>query len=359
MLDKVRRALYSERMGFEQDPKFNLRGFMEPIKAGVEVHQEWAESIDYALPPEIEALNAGGLPGHLGDLRLRLGIERWPGSAELHFHAKLGESLRDVMEQGARALGEELLPPQAEVPLDYLRNRHDREWSEPIDDLKSPLWALLARGGSRHFGIEYRLAVRINARWGIAPHDPITPRQLLDAFEFDPSQYSLYHTHSAEPLPVDTPIQVKRGEHFEAQKDGRYGSSTVASPRGSQTIEEDVEALRAAGIEARLVVEGGQRYVLVENLKIPCPPWSAPNCSILVAVPGTYPSGGLDAFYLGQGVTQGGVVPNQGAIAGIGGKFWGLISWHYTADRPWNPSRDDLASHVAHCRGYFLKRGVR
>jgi hypothetical protein len=79
----------------------------------------------------------------------------------------------------------------------------------------------------------------------------------------------------------------------------------------------------------------------------------------LIAVPGTYPAGGLDAFYLEQGVSQGGTVPNQQAAVRIGGRTWGLISWHYAQDRPWNPSRDDLASHIAHCRGFFLKRGVR
>ena len=97
----------------------------------------------------------------------------------------------------------------------------------------------------------------------------------------------------------------------------------------------------------------------VGNLEIPSPPWSAAVCSILIAVPGTYPAGGLDAFYLAHGVSQSGAVPNQQAAVAIGGRTWGLISWHYAQDRSWNPSRDDLASHIAHCRGFFLKRGVR
>jgi hypothetical protein len=332
---------------------------MEQTRQGIEVNQEWAEGIDSLVPPEVEALKAGGLPGHLADLRLRLGIQRWPEGEEVHFHATLSSTLYEVMEHGAKALGQELLPPRTLTPLDFLRNRRGSLWSEPIAELKTPLWVLLARGGSRHFGIEYRLAVRINARWGVPPYNPITPRQLLEAFEFNPADYSLYHTHSKDPLPADSPIELKRGEHFEAQKDGRYGSNTVASRRGSQTIDEDVEVLQGAGFAVRLLAEGGQRYVEVKNLEIPSPPWSASDCTILIAVPGTYPTGGLDAFYLAQGVTQGGAVPNLGAVACIAGGSWGLISWHYTAERPWNPSRDDLASHIAHCRGYFLKRGVR
>jgi len=332
---------------------------MQPTKESSETYQDWADGIDVPVPPEIEALKAGGLPGHLADLRLRLGIQRWPDGAEEHFHAKLGDTLREVMEYGARVLGEELLPPHAETPLDYLRNRVKGHWGEPIQDLRLPLWALLASGGSRRFGIEYRLDVRINARWGVAPSNPITPRQLLEAFEFSPAEYSLYHTHSKDPLPVDTPVHLHRDEHFEAQKDGRYGSNAVAPRRGLQTIEEDVEAVELAGTTARLLTANGQRFVEVARFVIPSPPWSAATCRILVAVPSTYPSAGLDAFYLGPGVTQGGTVPNQGGVAQIAGEPWSLISWHYTAERPWNPSRDDLASHLAHCRGYFLRRGVR
>jgi Prokaryotic E2 family E len=332
---------------------------METRNQGVQVPQEWAEGVDHPLPAEVEGFKAGGIPGSLAGLRVRLGIQRWPDSEEVHIHAKLSESLREVMGQGAKALGEEVLPPDAAVPLDFLRTRHGHEWSDPIQELQTPLWAALANGESRRFGIEYRLAVRINARWGVAPQNPITPRELLLAFEFNPADYSLYHPHSAEPLPPDTPMEVHRGECFEAQKDGRYGSNAVASPRGFQTIEEDVEAVKAAGFKVRLLVEGGQRYVEIGNLEIPSPPWSGPACAILIAVPATYPSGGLDAFYLVQGVHQGGAVPNQQAPVTIGGRSWGLISWHYTQDRPWNSSRDDLASHVAHCRGYFLRRGVR
>jgi hypothetical protein len=332
---------------------------METGNEVTQVHQEWAEVVDHPLPPEIEAFKAGGVPRSLAALRLRLGIQRWPDGEEVHLHAKLSDSLREVMGLGAKALGEELLPPDARVPLDFLRNRRGREWSEPIETLETPLWAALAHGDSRRFGIEYRVAIRINARWGVAPHNPITPRELLLAFEFNPAEYSLYHTDGREPLPPDTPMKVHRGECFEAQKDGRYGSNAVASPRGLQTIEEDLEAVKAAGFAARFFVEGGQRYVEIGNLEIPSPPWSAPVCAILIAVPGTYPSGGLDAFYLAQGVHQGGAVPNQQAAVPVGGRSWGLISWHYAQDRPWNPSRDDLGSHLAHCRGYFLRRGVR
>src|SRR5580700_7414128 len=91
---------------------------METRNEGAQVHQEWAEGVDYPLPPEIEGCKAGGVPGSLAGLPVRLGIQRWPDGEEVHFHAKLSESLREVMGHGAKALGEELLPPGAPVPLD-------------------------------------------------------------------------------------------------------------------------------------------------------------------------------------------------------------------------------------------------
>lgn len=47
-----------------------------------------------------------------------------------------------------------------------------------------------------------------------------------------------------------------------------------------------------------LLATGGQRYVETRGLEIPFPPLSGPRANVLIAVPSTYPNGGLDAFYL-------------------------------------------------------------
>jgi len=143
---------------------------------------------------------------------------------------------------------------------------------------------------------------------------------------------------------------VHRGECFEAQKDGRYGWNTVASPRGLQTIEEDVEAVQAAewsrGFLQKAVNDTWKSEISRFRLRR-----GLVGLFHLDRRAGTYPAGGLDAFYLGQGVSQGGAVPNQQQPSRLAAHL-GLISWHYSQDRPWNPSRDDLASHIAHCRGF-------
>lgn len=336
---------------------------VNPMKTEQELldaNDQWAESIDHPLPEHFSATNGFTLPPALGELSIRLGIERWPHSHQQNFRARLADTLLEVMRHGAKELGEDLLPPHSESPLDWIRSkRHgSQEWREPISDLETPLWVHLVNGGSRHFSIEYRLVVRINTKWGVAESDHVTPRQLLTSLGFEPNDYSLYHGNSAEPLPPDTPLHLKRGEHFEAQKDGRYGLRTAAS-RGLQTIEDDVAAVCAGGVSARLISENGQRFVDVSGIDIPAPPWSGSSATIAIAVPASYPQGGLDGLYLEKTVNQNGSIPYEQPAINLGGRTFALISWHYAAGREWNPSRDDLASHIAHCRGYFLKRGVR
>jgi hypothetical protein len=212
---------------------------------------------------------------------------------------------------------------------------------------------------TRHLGIQYRLVVRINAKWGLAKSELMTPRELLSEFGFDPAQFSLYKHDSSDLLPPDTPLHLRRGEHFEAQKDGRYGGTVCSSMtvRGLQRIEDDVEMMQLSNESVQLVSEGAQRYVEAV-IPIPSPPWSAPSALILIAIPANYPTGGLDAFYVDPAITIQGSIHRAQAAGPVIGRKWNLISWHYPAKRPWNPGADDLQSHVAHCRGFFLERGV-
>lgn len=324
----------------------------------------WAEDLDAPLPEAIaESKVHGQLPDKLKRKQIQVGFRELPDGSEAKFKVGLTDLIRDVFEKGAKALKKPLLPPDSANPLDILRCRKRRGegWSDPITNLDQPLWLTLINGCTRHFGIEYVLAVKINTIWRIAPADSMTPRELLTSFDLDPAQYSLYKPDSIEPLPADTPISLSRGDMFEAQKDGRYGNSAkLQRPRrGSQTIEDDVQALKEAGSKARLFTFNGQKYVEVEGLAAPSPPWSRNLITILIAIPATYPTSGLDAFYIDMSITHSsGSIPNKSGDAMIDGRAWGLISWHYANNRPWNPLSDDLSTHIEHCRGALLHRGV-
>jgi hypothetical protein len=321
-------------------------------------HETWAADTTQSIPAEIaEARPHGTLPHPLGKLKVLVSIRQWPEGPEHHIHAHLGESLRDVMAAGAAAIGIPLLPPPPAEPLDFLRSHHGHHWSEPITDLDKPFWMALVDGVSRHLGIEYRLVIQLNTRWGIAPGATATARQILMSFGLDPVEYSLYRVDAKDPLPPDTALPLHRGDRFEAQKDGRYGAPS--STADCLTLADQVDALKATGLDARIHKEAGQTYVEIANVRVPSPPWSRPAAPILIPVPATYPASGLDAFYLDETVSHaGGAVPYQQGIATLIDRRWRLISWHYTVTRPWNAVTDDLSTHVSHCRGFFLTRGV-
>ena len=193
--------------------------------------EAWVADSAEALPSHFhESARHGVLPPELLHLKVRVGMREWPDGHEKHLEAHLGSSLLEVMREGGVKLGVPVLPPGADVqPLDSLRFlKRSGHWSEPITDLCEPLWLAIVHGDSRHFGIEFKLVVQINTKWGIAPSPSPTPKQLLQAFGFSPSEYSLYYCNSSELLPPDVPLNLKRGERFEAQKDGRYGAPAGA-----------------------------------------------------------------------------------------------------------------------------------
>ena len=314
---------------------------------------EWVEDVESDLPESIrDSERTGSLPCHLAQLSVKIGIREWPAGREHRFEAHLSDRVLDILVEGAEKLGKPTLPPSPVEPFDALRSRQGHDWGSPLD-LHMPLWLALATGRSRHFAIEYKLAIQINAKWGIVDESTLTPRQLLTAFAFDPVEFSLYRANNADLLPPDQILNLKRGDRFEAQRDGKYGF-VPGIPGGLQTLDQDVGNLRDHGIDIRTLSNAGQTYVEVRGLEIAAPPWSGNRASILIAVPSTYPSGGLDAFYLELTVNQGGSIPYQQSVVAIDGRSWGLISWHYADGRPWNPTNDDLASHITHCHGFFL-----
>lgn len=327
----------------------------------------WIDDIDSDLPDEIaEGKKNGKLPQKLLKTVILLTVRDWTAKKEFKFKAALGDTLGEIFVKASQVLGKELLPPGPGAPLDLLRCKmRKNEWSDPITDFDEPLWLALLRGCKRRFAIEYLLVVKVNTQWRVAVSDQMTPRDLLSLFGMDAQEFSLYSMDGSEPLPVDVPLELKRGDRFEAQKDGRYGSGAgterMRKPaRGSQTIEEDIEAAQEAGIKARLLNVNGQKYVEVQEIDIPSPPWGKTTAGILVAVPATYPSGGLDALYVELPLTHSsGTIPYQQQAIQIDGRDWMLISWHYHQNHPWNPLSDDLETHIQHCRGFFLTRGVK
>lgn len=150
-----------------------------------------------------------------------------PAGDEARFKQPENATLRELLDEGARRAGVELLPPLPLETLVRLHNilKHD-EIGPAIEDLEQPLGPYLKqKGTTKDFGIELVLAFRVNTRWAVATRPQMTPREILalPGIGLDHTQYTLYPPESARFLPLDDPITIARGMALEAQRDGKYG----------------------------------------------------------------------------------------------------------------------------------------
>lgn len=141
-----------------------------------------------------------------------------------HFHISRKATLLEVLDKAAKKLDAKLLPNH-EQPLDLLRGVYQQHEIGPALNLEVTLAEFLKQEPHTHdFAVELVLAIQINTRWRVAPHKEMTPRAILELAGLSPTEYSLYFPcDSVDPLPPDTPIELCRGQRFEAQRDGKYG----------------------------------------------------------------------------------------------------------------------------------------
>jgi hypothetical protein len=123
-----------------------------------------------------------------------------------------------------------------------------------------------------------------------------------------------------------------------------------------------VKALNDRGCKLEVLDHEGQCYVFVPAIEAPTPPWDRAAYDILIAIPAAYDRGALDAFYLGLPYTHGGATHpriENGGIITVNDRQWRAVSWHYLDGKPWVAGKDTLETHVIHCKGFFLSRGVK
>lgn len=135
-----------------------------------------------------------------------------------------GALVLDVLLTGAEVSNVKLLPPN-QTPLDQLHNLDGDKIGAAINDLDEPLEEYLKRPNvTHHFGIKLLRVFAVNNRWATADKPELTPRQILELVKLKFEEYTLYPPHSDKLLPLDTPVMIRRGERFEAQRDGKYGA---------------------------------------------------------------------------------------------------------------------------------------
>jgi hypothetical protein len=128
-----------------------------------------------------------------------------------------------------------------------------------------------------------------------------------------------------------------------------------------QRAKQEVEALTLCGRGIELIDTNGQCYAIVAGIDAPAPPWNAARFDILIVIPALYSEASLDGFYIGLPYTykNGTHERVNGTVIEVRGQKWQQVSWHYLDGKPWRQNLDSLETHIVHCRGFFLARGVK
>lgn len=123
----------------------------------------------------------------------------------------------------------------------------------------------------------------------------------------------------------------------------------------------EIEKLAQGGFAVELANESNQAYALARRVEASCPPWDRKLYDILIPIPAAYDFGTpLDGFYLCLPYTFNRGEHNRvsGQVITVANQQWKLVSWHYPDNKPFDPAKDNIESHIVHCRGFFLERGA-
>jgi len=106
---------------------------------------------------------------------------------------------------------------------------------------------------------------------------------------------------------------------------------------------------------------GEQCYVLVRGILVPQPPWGSQSYDILISIPAAYDGAELDGFYVTLPCTCNGEHHSKvnGPNITVQDRNWQMVSWHYLDGKRWRRGLDTLESHITHCKGFFLARGLK
>ena len=193
----------------------------------------------------------------------------------------LVSTLLEVLEKSAKELGVQLLP-NSDKPLDMLHGIDSHERVGDSLDLEISLAQFLEVKPVTHlFGVELVRAIRVNTRWLIAGRKDDSEEHSRPRGSFMGVQ-PVHAAWSTQPLPPDSDIPLSRGELFEAQRDGKYGSA-VNCPIDKAAAE--IQQLAAAGTDIKSVEISSQPYAIVKGIEAKSPPWDHTTYDIAIVIP--------------------------------------------------------------------------
>lgn len=153
-----------------------------------------------------------------------------------------------------------------------------------------------------------------------------------------------------EPIRDDQRILIRDSDRFITTPCGNVGLELAQN----HPIRTHFEALCVDYPRAMLHPAGTEHFVVLPDYHLPkhIVPFSA---DLLIRVPDGYPLAGLDMFFMSPAITlqDGRMLAGGGGSVNLLGRQWQQISWHY--QRPWNPGRDTLLTHVHFCNSRLAR----
>lgn len=145
--------------------------------------------------------------------------------------------------------------------------------------------------------------------------------------------------------------QVLPNVRLLVQSDDRLYTAPCGNVGFDSRLDMDLAKFRERFGAVDRIVDGARDLVIARDQALPTH-WSRSRTDILMIAAQGYPMSAMDMFWVPPGLTlsDGRTPANAETIEHYAGMPWQRFSWHYTDSNRWNPSRDDLLTHMRFVR---------
>lgn len=143
------------------------------------------------------------------------------------------------------------------------------------------------------------------------------------------------------------------------QKHDRFIVVPCGNVGGEDLVLRDLAMVQTVFPQARLAEEGGNRFLVVPDFRLP-DHWSAPAVTLLAMVPNGYPMAAMDMFWVDPFLKlRDGREPDRANSYEVYlGQQWQRFSWHYSNPQvAWRPGQSTLLSHLRFCQVRLANAG--
>lgn len=196
--------------------------------------------------------------------------------------------------------------------------------------------------------ITYQYVIKINTQKFTVSEEKMTGREILSLIGGTPETYFLrQRTKDGKKLiEADEIVDFTECgiERFIAQKrncnEGFVNDGSFSFP------EEDERFLKNLGLDAKLVREGNQRWLIIKDYLLPAG-YNRSQADVAILIHPQYPQVQLDMIYIHPALSRiDGKVIGQLTSQQIDGRSFQRWSRHRNAENPWVPGDDNIETHL-------------